>query len=226
VHASFADLTEVLAREGGGPPSGVLLDLGVSSLQLDDPRRGFSFRAENATPDMRFDRTSDEPTALDLANGLDEATLTRILREDGGEPRARAVARSILRARPLATVGDLARAVRRAALRTRRIDPATRSFQALRMTVNREAEHLERGLASAIAACARGGRVVAISFHSGDDRRVKEAFREAARAGRARVLTKKPVRPTEEEVRRNPRAAPARLRAIETTTGSEEERKA
>jgi 16S rRNA (cytosine1402-N4)-methyltransferase len=215
VHASYADLPEVLRSEGLGAPAGVLLDLGASSLQLDDLDRGFSFRGEGAAPDMRFDRTEDAPTALDVVNALDEETLARILREHGEEPRARAVARSNVRARPIRTLGDLADAVRRAALRTPRLDPATRSFQALRIAVNREMEHLERGLAAALAATAAGGRVVAISFHSGEDRRVKEAFREAARSGRARLLTRKPLRPSAEEVRENPRARPARLRAVE-----------
>jgi 16S rRNA (cytosine1402-N4)-methyltransferase len=219
VHASYADLGDVLARERLGAPAAVLLDLGVSSMQLDDPSRGFSFRAGDAPPDMRFDRTEDAPTALDLVNVLDEETLAALLREHGGEPRARAVARSLVRARPLRTLGELADAVRRAALVTRRLDPATRSFQALRIAVNREMEHLERGLAAAFGATTPRGRVVVISFHSGEDRRVKEAMRAAAREGRARLLTRKPIRPTEEEVRGNPRARPARLRAVEMTTG-------
>jgi 16S rRNA (cytosine1402-N4)-methyltransferase len=202
----------------------VLLDLGVSSLQLDDPRRGFSFRAGDAVPDMRFDPTGDEDTARDLVNHADERTLEAILREHGGEPRARAVARSIVRARPIATVEDLHRAIVRAALRTHRIDPATRSFQALRIAVNREMEHLERGLEAAIDALVPGGRLAVIAFHGGEDRRVKDAMREAVRAGRGRVLTKKALWPTDEEMRSNPRARSARLRAFERTTRDEDRR--
>jgi 16S rRNA (cytosine1402-N4)-methyltransferase len=213
--ASYADLGEVLDAEGEEAPRGVLLDLGVSSMQLDDPARGFSFRAEDALPDMRFDPSGPGPTAAELLDGADEEEIARVLREHGGEARARAVARAIVRARPILTVGRLCEAVRRAALRRGRIDPATRTFQALRIWVNDELGHLERGLEAAIARAAPGGRVVVIAFHSGEERAVKAAFRGAARRGAGRVVTRKPVRPTEEEVRRNPRARPARLRAFE-----------
>jgi 16S rRNA (cytosine1402-N4)-methyltransferase len=219
VHASYADLAAVVAREGVGAPLGVLLDLGVSSVQLDDPRRGFSFRAgterdtAGVAPDMRFDRTGDDPTALDLVNHADERTLADLLWEHGEEPRARAVARSIVRSRPFRSMDELVHAIRGAALRGGRIDPATRSLQGLRIAVNDEMGHLERGLSAALGTAADGARVVAIS-------RVKHAFREAARVGRARVLTKKPIRPTEDEVRGNPRARPARLRAAEVTGGA------
>ncbi len=212
VHASYADLEAVL--RGAEAPRGVLLDLGVSSFQLDDPRRGFSFTRGREGADMRFDPSGGGPTALDLANALSEKELARILFEYGDEPRSRAVARRLVRARPIPDAETLARIVRSAALRRGRLDPATRSFQALRIAVNDELGHLERGLQAALRVVASGGRVVVIAFHSGEDRRVKTAFREAAKAGLGRVLTKKPLRPTDEETRTNPRARPSRLRAF------------
>lgn len=215
VQASYADAGEALARRGWPAPLGVLLDVGVSSLQLDRGERGFSFRREDAPADMRFDAGGDEPTAAAYLNHVEERELARVLFELGGEPRARAVARALVRARPFSTVGQIAAVARRHALRLRRIDPATRTFQALRMAVNDEPGHLARGLAAALALLAPGGRLVVIAFHSGEERLVKAAFRDAQRAGRGRVLTRKPVRAGEPEVRANPRARPARLRAFE-----------
>ena len=214
VHASYADLADVQAREGLDAPVGVLLDLGLSSLQLDDPERGFSFRFEDASLDMRFDE-SDGATAAELVNHSSERDLADLLHTLGEEPRSRAVARAIVRARPITSVGQLRDVVARHALRVRRHDPATRTFQALRMAVNEELQHLARGLRTAIEALAPGGRLVVLAFHSGEERAVKAAFREAKRADLGQILTKKPIRPTEEEVRRNVRARPARLRAFE-----------
>jgi 16S rRNA (cytosine1402-N4)-methyltransferase len=226
VHASFADLGEVLATSGEGPADAILLDLGLSSHQIDSPERGFSFQRPGLGADMRFDRSAAGPTALDLVNRLREADLARLLFDLGEEPRARAVARALVLARPIEEGRRLAEVVRRAARRTRRHDPATRSFQALRMAVNDEIGHLERGLEAALAHLAPGGRLVVISFHSGEDRRVKEALRRAGRDGVGVVRTRKPARPTEDEVRTNPRARPARLRAFARdgqggTTGTE-----
>ncbi len=215
-HASYADLPEVLARTGLPAPRAVLLDLGLSSLQLDDAQRGFSFRERGAVPDMRFDAASTDPTALDLVNHSDERTLADWLHELGEEPRARAVARALVRGRPFRTVGEVADVVRRHALRVRRHDAATRTFQGLRMAVNDELGHLRRGLGAALDALASGGRLLVICFHSGEERLVKEAFREAARQKRGRIVTRKPVRATGDELRRNPRARPARLRVFET----------
>jgi len=225
VKGSYADLVDALARAGWPAPRAVLLDVGVSSLQLDSPERGFSFRGGAALPDMRFDATSSEPTAAELVNEAAEADLARILFEHGGEPKARAVARAIVRGRPFTTVEHLAEVIRRAALRGKRIDPATRSFQGLRIAVNDELGHLERGLRAALGALAPGGRLLVIAFHSGEERAVKAAFREAAHAGRGRSVTKKPIRSSEQEARSNPRARPARLRVFEVagleTAGSE-----
>ncbi len=217
VHASYADVGGVLASLGETPPQGVLLDLGASSLQFDDPERGFSFREGREGADMRFDRSADTPTALDLVNDLDERALADLIHHLGEEPRARAVARALVGRRPIRDGAHLAEVVRGAAFRTRRHDAATRTFQALRIAVNDEYAVLERGLEAAIDAAAPGARVVVISFHSGEDRRVKVAFREAARSGRGVVLTKKPQRPTDEETRDNRRARPSRLRAFEVT---------
>ncbi len=215
VHRSYAEMAAVLAEAALPAPVGVLLDVGVSSLQLDDLRRGFSFKGEDEVPDMRFDASSDEPTAAELINGATERELADILHHHGEEPRARAVARAIVEARPIRTIGQLREVIRASAFRVRRHDAATRSFQALRIAVNDELGHFDRGLRAALEVLAPGGRLVVLCFQSEEERRVKTAFREAQREGRGRILTKKPVRATAEEIRRNPRARPARLRAFE-----------
>ena len=217
-HASYAELPEVLEEAGEGRPAAVLLDLGVSSPQLDVAERGFSFRAPEAVADMRFDPGSGGETAADLVNRLPEGELAKLLFAYGGERRARAVARALVQARPVRTVGDLLAAVRGAVRRDASgLDPATRSFQALRMAVNDEPGHLARGLAVALGATEVGGRVAVISFHSGEERAVKEAFRVAVHGGWARLVTAKAIGPTETEVRENPRASSARLRVAEVT---------
>jgi 16S rRNA (cytosine1402-N4)-methyltransferase len=215
VHASYVEIAAALESAGWPAPRAVLLDLGVSSLQLDRAERGFSFRGGQAAPDMRFDARAQGPTAADLVNHASEADLARILFELGQETRARAVARAIVQARPHTTVEGLAHAIRRAARRGGRIDPATRSFQALRMWVNDEPGHLERGLRAAVGALAPGGRLLVLCFHSGEERAVKAAFRDAVGRGEGRVLTRKPIRSSEQESARNPRARPARLRVLE-----------
>lgn len=214
VHGSYADIARILDETKWPAPDGILLDLGLSSLQLDDPQRGFSFRFDDAPLDMRFDASS-EATAAEFVNHRSEREIADALHHLGEEPRARAVARAIVRARPITSVGHLREVVSRAALRVRRHDPATRTFQALRMAVNAEYDHLTRGLRAAIEVLAPGGRLVVLAFHSGEERAIKEAFREAVQGARGRILTKKPLRPTDEEVRRNIRARPARLRAFE-----------
>ncbi|MFQ5844737.1 MAG: 16S rRNA (cytosine(1402)-N(4))-methyltransferase RsmH [Planctomycetota bacterium] len=212
-HACFADLGSVLDEEGVAQVGGVLFDLGVSSPQLDLPERGFTFR-EDGPLDMRMDR-SRGATAADLVQHTPERQLADLLFDLGGEWSARRVARAIVerrRRRPIRTTGDLA-ALARGAVRGRsRIDRATRTFQALRMAVNDEPGQLARGLAAAAARVRPGGRMVVISFHSGEDRVVKHFLREEARL---EVLTRKPVRPSARERQRNPRARSARLRAAE-----------
>lgn len=212
VHGSYAELTD---RLEGRAPIAILLDVGVSSMQIDRRERGFSYRAGDVPPDMRFDMGEDIPSALDLVNHADARRLQEILFEFGDEPRARAVARAIVAARPIRSTEQLAEVIRRHALRGRRHDPATRAFQGLRIAVNDEFGHLERGLRAAIECLAGGGRLAVIAFHSGEERRVKEAFREARRAGQGEIVTRKPIRCEESEGRRNPRARPARLRVFE-----------
>jgi 16S rRNA (cytosine1402-N4)-methyltransferase len=211
------------------PFAGVLADLGVSSLQLDSAARGFSFRGEGPL-DMRM---GDEgPTARDLVNQATEGELETILREYGEEPEARRVARAVVRARrtqPIDTTRQLAEVVRgakRPVYGEERIDPATRTFQALRIAVNEELDAIGELLDQAVRLLDTGGRLVVISYHSLEDRIVKNRFRDMARGevdpvtgrtlGETRileVLTRKPLRPTEAEVGANPRARSARLRA-------------
>ena len=213
-HADYRQLPELLAGEA---VDGVLLDLGVSSLQLDSPERGFSFQREGPL-DMRMDQSQGE-TAADLVNGLGEKELADLIFRYGEERASRRIARAVTQARKHAAIEttlELATLVRRAAggRRRGRIDPATRTFQALRIAVNSELEGLSEGL-RALAACLKpGGRLVVIAFHSLEDREVKHTFRDLGRQG-YRLLTKKPVRPNEDELRANPRARSARLRALE-----------
>jgi 16S rRNA (cytosine1402-N4)-methyltransferase len=212
-HADYRALSERLAGEAA---DGILLDLGVSSLQLDDAERGFSFQREGPL-DMRMDR-SERGGARDIVNRMRERELADLIHEYGEEPFSRRIARAIVRAReraPLETTTELAEVVRRAAPRSRRpgFHPATRTFQALRIRVNRELEGLEDALARAAACLAPRGRMAVIAFHSLEDRAAKQAFRALEPQG-FRVLTKKPLRPGEPETRDNPRARSARLRAL------------
>jgi 16S rRNA (cytosine1402-N4)-methyltransferase len=187
----------------------VLFDLGLSSMQLDASGRGFSFRGDEPL-DMRFDPASHAPTAAELLNTLAEADLERILREYGEEPRARRIAHEIVRRRPLRSTGDL---VGVAGPVRGRIHPATRTFQALRIAVNDELGALEAGLDAAARLLKPGGCLAVISFHSLEDRIVKWRFRGWAEQGLVEVLTRKPVRPDEDQIRANPRARSAKLRA-------------
>lgn len=221
VHRDYRELTDVLKTRQLESIDGVLIDLGVSSLQLDDPARGFSFRQDGPL-DMRMDPSSG-PTAAELIAGADEATLADIIYRFGEERHSRRIARAIVGARaqrPITRTGDLAAIVRRAAggRGWQRIDPATRTFQALRIWVNHELEGLEAFLESAVGALRRGGRLVVIAFHSLEDRAVKQTFRRlAAAADRplVTILTRKPIIPGDEEAGRNPRSRSARLRAVE-----------
>jgi 16S rRNA (cytosine1402-N4)-methyltransferase len=208
-----ADFRAVPSLLGGEEVDGILLDLGISSAQLDDPERGLSFQAEGPL-DMRLDRTQGT-TAGEVVNRMRERELADLIYRYGEEHASRRIARAIVAARPLRTTRELAEVVRRAAPRSRRpgLHPATRTFQALRIHVNRELE----GLGDALVALARslrpGGRMTVIAFHSLEDREAKQAFRALAPEG-FRILTKKPVRPGLAEVQRNPRARSARLRGI------------
>jgi len=216
-HGDSLEALAVLEREGLRP-DGILLDLGVSSMQLDEVDRGFSLR-EDAALDMRMDRRQAR-TAADLLAELARGELERVLRE-GDAPRAGGLARAIVerrRQRPFRSTGDLRRFVEeRTGRRSGRIHPATQVFMALRMAVNDELPLLARTLPLAIERLAPAGRLAVISFHSGEDRLAKQAFREAQRRGQGRSLTAKPRRPGGREIARNARARSARLRVLERT---------
>jgi len=223
VHSDYRDLVGVLAARDVHGVDGVLADLGVSSMQLDAPGRGFSFRRDDAL-DMRMD-TSQGHTAAQMLAATDEQTLADVIYTLGEERHARRVARAILAARsqaPLTTTAQLADVVRRAIPRKgySRIDPATRTFQAIRIWVNRELEGLDGFLAEAAAQLNPGGRMAVITFHSLEDRIVKHTFRALAADGRVVIRTKRPVTPTTAEVERNARARSAKLRAVERAGGS------
>jgi 16S rRNA (cytosine1402-N4)-methyltransferase len=216
VHGAFDQLTDVLRDQGLTSVDAVLADLGVSSDQLDDPNRGLSFQ-HNASLDMRMDPTRGE-TAADLLRRLPERDLADLIYQFGEERFSRRIARRIVEARerePIATTGQLAELVRRCVPRGRgTIDPATRTFQALRIAVNDELGALDRLLGQLPDCVKPGGRAVIISFHSLEDRRVKQAFRDSALW---QVLTKKPVTAGADEERTNPRSRSAKLRAAQRT---------
>jgi 16S rRNA (cytosine1402-N4)-methyltransferase len=225
VHADYRDLDRVLSARGLEGVAGILADLGVSSMQLDGEGRGFSFRLDEQL-DMRMDR-SQGATAADLLASVEEKELADVIFQYGEERFSRRIARAIVNERrtaPVATTGRLAQIVRRAVPHRgyQRIDPATRTFQALRIWVNRELEGLELFLAAAARRLLAGARLAVISFHSLEDRIAKHTFRALASLAGAesgelavRILTRRPVEPTEEEIARNPRARSAKLRAIE-----------
>jgi 16S rRNA (cytosine1402-N4)-methyltransferase len=216
VHGDYRDLVEVLDARGIESVDGVLADLGVSSMQLDAPDRGFSFRRDEPL-DMRMDRSSGA-TAADMLAAADERTLADVIYEFGEERHARRVARAIVeagRTRRIDTTGRLAEIVRRAIPRKgySRIDPATRTFQAIRIWVNRELEGLDGFLTRAAGRLAPAGRLVVITFHSLEDRVVKHTLRALQTSGTITIRTKRPQVPTEAEIERNPRARSAKLRA-------------
>jgi len=211
---AFSEAAEAIAP---GSLDGLLADFGVSSLQLDEAHRGFSFRSEGPL-DMRMNTQTGE-TAGQVVNQADEEELANLIYEFGEERRSRRIARAIVRARPITTTAELARIVSAAAppMKGDKIHPATRTFQALRIRVNNELGEIQSLLKSAGSLLKPGGRLVLISFHSLEDRLVKDAFREGAKRGEFEVLTKKPVVAGEEEERTNPRSRSAKLRAAEKT---------
>ena len=217
-HGSYADLAQQVAPASA---DGLLADLGVSSLQFGDPARGFSFQAEGPL-DMRM-APQNERTADQVVNHMREDDLANVIYEFGEERRSRRIARAIVRARPIRTTAHLAQVIS-AALRPmkghgarEKIHPATRTFQAIRIFVNHELDDLKALMKSAPGVLKPGGRLVVISFHSLEDRIVKDALREDARDGIYHILTRKPVTAGEEEIDRNPRARSAKLRAAERT---------
>jgi 16S rRNA (cytosine1402-N4)-methyltransferase len=198
-----------------GSLDGILADFGVSSLQLDEARRGFSFMADGPL-EMRMD-TRSGPTAEQVVNEVSERELADLIYEYGEERRSRRIARAIVRGRPVTTTGQLARIVAAAApaMKQDRIHPATRTFQALRIYVNRELDEIKALMEAAPELLKPSGRLVVISFHSLEDRIAKDSFREGAHHGIWNILTKKPVTAGEEETDRNPRSRSAKLRAGE-----------
>ncbi len=216
VSRPFSDIAEEIAP---GSLDGLLADFGVSSLQLDEPHRGFSFRSDGPL-DMRMDPRVG-PTAEQVVNQADEEDLANLIYEFGEERRSRRIARAIVRARPISTTAELAKVVSAAApsMKGDKIHPATRTFQALRIQVNRELTEIQTLLdviTSANGSLVKpGGRAVLISFHSLEDRLVKDSFRAGAKAGVLEILTKKPLTATAEEERTNPRSRSAKLRAAE-----------
>ena len=215
LHSSYAEVPQHV------PPAsadGLLADLGVSSLQFGDAARGFSFQAEGPL-DMRMD-PQGERTADQVVNHMREEDLANVIYEFGEERRSRRIARAIVRARPIRTTAHLAQVIS-AALRSmkhgahERIHPATTTFQAIRIFVNRELEDLQALMDAAPDVLKKGGRLVVISFHSLEDRIVKDALRDGAKAGIFEVLTKKPLTATQEEIDRNPRSRSAKMRVAE-----------
>ena len=209
---AFSEASSELAERS---LDGLLADFGVSSLQLDEAHRGFSFRADGPL-DMRMDTRSGE-TAEQVVNQADEDELANLIYEFGEERRSRRIARAIVRARPISTTGQLAQVISSVApaMKGEKIHPATRTFQALRIRVNDELGEIESLLKSAPSLLKPGGRVVLISFHSLEDRLVKDSFREAARNKIFEVMTKKPVVAGEQEEMRNPRSRSAKMRVAQ-----------
>ena len=214
VHGSFADLRAHIEEDGLEAVDGIVADLGLSSDQLGNPDRGFAFSLDGPL-DMRFDPTQGT-TASDLVNELEEGQLADLIFEYGDERRSRAIARRIVLRRPIETTKELRRAIVSVlGPRRRGIDPATRTFQALRIAVNQELAALDVFLEQAPRCLRPGGRLVVVSYHSHEDRAVKHSFRERAQDPAFQVLTKKPVVADASAVADNPRARSAKLRAIE-----------
>ena len=227
---NFAEVGDIARRHGFEPAEGILFDLGLSSLQVDTAGRGFSFRKE-APLDMRFD-TSQGLSASEVVNGFSESELADIIYRYGEERRSRRIASSIVRNRPLDTTTQLAEVVFRAlgSPRGRRIHPATKTFQAIRMALNGELYNVEKGLCLAIEVLREGGRIAVISYHSLEDRLVKVVFRREASAcicppeipicvcghePSLRLISRRVIKPDPEEIRMNPRSRSARLRVAE-----------
>ena len=209
----FSKLGERLTAEGVSQLDGLLADLGVSRYQLTDGGRGFSLMADGPL-DMRMGR--DIPgTAADIVNFESEKELADLIFGLGEERRSRRIARAIVRARPIKTTGQLAKLIEEVVPRTEKIHPATRTFMALRIAVNRELEELDALLESIPRLVKPGGRAVIVTFMSLEDRKVKHSFQALAKAGQARLLTRHVVRPAEEEIRDNPPSRSAKLRALE-----------
>lgn len=229
VRGNYSQMVELCRANGISQVDGLLMDLGFSSRHIEGPGYGFSFQRDEPL-DMRYD-PQQSLTAAEIVNAYEQEELASLIFRFGEEPRARSIAREIVRSRPLSSTGELAQAVARAVRPARRrINPATRTFQALRIAVNEELDHLEAGLAQAVDLLAPGGNLVVISYHSLEDRIVKTTLaREAARCicppelpecvcghqPRMRNVTRRVIKPSPEEVRRNPRSRSARMRVAQ-----------
>ncbi len=221
MQGNFADIDALHAASGFPAADSVLADLGLSSMQLADASRGFSFNLEGPL-DMRVDPAT-ETSAADLVNYTSERELADLIFKFGEERLSRRIARAIMRARPIRTSTELAQVVTRTIPfrpGPHQIHPATRTFMALRLAVNRELDNLGQFLARVLSVMPSGGRVAVISFHSLEDRMVKQSFAAWRREGRVKVLTRKVVRPGEDEISRNPRSRGAKLRVAEKTAGN------
>ena len=238
VEERFSQMDRVLATRGIGPVDAIALDIGVSSMQLDRAERGFSFQTDGPL-DMRMGQSG--PTAAEFLNQADEAEIARVLREYGEEPRARTISRAIVAARPIERTSELAAIVRRALgyRQGQKSDPATRTFQAIRIHLNAELDELEQGLEAAERSLKPGGRLAVVTFHSLEDRIVKRFLRErsggapagsrhrpelAARDEPTFERVAKPVSPSERELAGNPRARSARLRSAVRTSAPARQR--
>lgn len=212
IQGNFRNLTQLISQKHFGAIDGVLFDFGFSSYHVDSAKRGFSFQAEEPL-DMRYDIHGTTTTAHTIINTWSEDSIANILRDYGEERYARPIAHRIRKARekkPIETTGELVKIISHGV--RGRIHPATRTFQALRIAVNDELQNIEKGLIGAIDIVKPGGVIAAISFHSLEDRIVKNIFRDTAKEHRVDILTKKPIVPTEREIRENPRARSAKLR--------------
>lgn len=215
---NFKEIDAIAKRNGFGKVAGILFDLGMSSWQIEHSGRGFTFQKDEPL-DMRMD-TSLKVTAAKLLNSLNEDELAQIFQKFGEERLARVLAAAVVRSRrikPIQTTADLVSLIEQSLGRKHRIHPATKAFQALRIAVNDELENLKTALPKAVKLLQSGGRIVAISFHSLEDRIIKREFARLASKGEVRWLTKKPLRPSEEELSLNPRARSAKLRTLEKT---------
>lgn len=215
VKARFSELFEKIGALGISELNGALFDFGVSFYQLKNPERGFSIFSESRL-DMRMDRSSTL-TAWDVVNTYPEDRIVKILKEYGEEPRARSIAKAIVRQRqisPINTTSELAGLVERIVKRKGRIHPATKTFQAIRIEVNNELEEIKEGISSVFDMLKKDGRLCVISYHSLEDRIVKQFMKNKVALGKAELLTKKPITPSEEEVKENPSSRSAKLRGV------------
>src|SRR5947209_4593452 len=218
-HGTFSHLPQALAAHGVAQVDGLLADLGVSRYQLTDPERGFSLMADGPA-DMRMDRSQGE-SAAELINFASEKELADLIYQFGEERRSRRIARALVRARPIRTTRQLARVIEEAVPRTGRLHPATQTFMALRIAVNRELEELDALLSVAPQLTKPGGRIVIITFMSLEARKVKPSFQALARSGQAVSLTRHVVKPAVEEVALNPASRSAKLRAVEMVSSNQ-----